>query len=169
MLQASSGGRQLQHAAVVMRCAVPDTGGNVLRKELSAICRMAAEALGLRASLRLVLSELVASWGEQPWQRLLVWPSNDHLMQRTGLSERALRDAFRKLVALGLMLPKDSPNGKRYAIRNRNGTVVDAYGFELTPLYAKRASWAEIVAEQKAERQRVRRRFDELTIARRAA
>ena len=165
---ASSGGRQLQHAAVVMRRAVPDAGGNVLRKELSAICRMAAEALGLRASLRLVLSELVANWGEQPWQRLLVWPSNEHLMQRTGLSERTLRDAFRKLAALGLMLPKDSPNGKRYAIRNRAGTVVDAYGFDLTPLYANRDGWAHIVAERKHERLRIKRRYDELTIVRRA-
>lgn len=169
MRLASSGGRRLRHAAVAAgRLALYQEPG-VTRKELSAVCRTATEALELRPSVRLVLSELVANWGEQVWERLLVWPSNDHLVRRTGLSERAIRDALRTLIDLGLLAPKDSPNGKRYAIRNRDGTVIDAYGFDLTPLYARREDWTARVADLKAHRAHVRHTFDALTVARRGA
>ena len=68
-----------------------EAGRTVTRKELSAAAREAAKALELRPAQRAVLSELVACWGEQEWERLLVWPSNDYLISRTGLSERAIR------------------------------------------------------------------------------
>ena len=168
MQLASSGGRRLSHAALAAgRCAL-EPERVVTRKELSATFRLAQEALGLRPSLRLVLGELVANWGEQAWDRLLVWPSNDHLVTRTGLSERAVRLALRALTELELIVPKDSPNGKRYAVRNSAGTVVDAYGFDLTPLFAKQAIWAERVAWKKAERRRIKQTFDAITVARRA-
>lgn len=168
MLLASSAGRSLQLASVASRRLALAGGQGVDRKTLSRVCRMAEEALGLRAGVRLVLSELVANWGEQAWDRLLVWPSNEHLMRRTGLSERALRDAFRKLVALGLVVTKGSPNGKRYAVRNAEGAVVDAYGFDLTPLYARKETWATLLAEKRAQRQRIKHTYDEITVARRA-
>ncbi|RAI01713.1 replication protein C [Acuticoccus sediminis] len=168
MQLASSGGRRLRHAALAAGRLALGSGPSVTRKDLSEACRMAEEALGLRPSVRLVLSELVANWGEQTWERLLVWPSNEHLVRRTGLSERAVRDAFRALVDLGVIVPKESPNGKRYALRDAEGKVMDAYGFDLTPLYARRETWAGMVAVRKAERTRIRRAFDEITIARRA-
>ncbi len=189
---ASRGGRQPVRAAVtaicrgaqhhgaggcaVARAAVPDDAqegsapaGAVTRKELGRVFRDAQEALRLRPSLRLVLGELVASWGEQAWDRLIVWPSNAHLARRTGLSERGLRVAFRSLAELGLIAPKDSPNGKRYPVRDGAGDIVDAYGFDLTPLFRRRATWAEKVAAQRAEARLVKQLHDEITIARRAA
>ena len=169
MRLASSGGRRLTYAALAAREHVLGPATRVTRKDLSAASRMAAEALGLRCAVRLVLSELVANWGEQHWDRLVVWPSNDTLVRRTGLSERSVRDALRALVGHELIAPKMSPNGKRYPIRNGEGTVVDAYGFDLTPLYSQRDRWTERIAEQKAERLRIKRAFDEITIARRAA
>lgn len=165
---ASSAGRPLQHAAVATNSLVLDTGAGVSRKELSRVCRMAEEALELKPSARLVLSMLVANWGEQTWERLLVWPSNETLTRRTGLSERTLRTTFRQLIGHGLIAPRESPNGKRYAIRNSAGTVVNAYGFDLTPLYAGRARWEALVTEKKAERLRIRHAFDTITVARRA-
>uniref|UniRef100_UPI002AC31E13 helix-turn-helix domain-containing protein n=1 Tax=Microvirga roseola TaxID=2883126 RepID=UPI002AC31E13 len=119
------------------------------RKELSAAAREAAKALGLRNGPRSVLSELVACWGEQGWERLLVWPSNDYLMSRTGLSERSVRYAFRVLIEQQLIVPKESPNGKRFAVKDLAGEIVDAFGFDLTPVYARRGEWAERIIEQK--------------------
>ena len=58
-----------------------------------------AKALRLRPALRAILSALCAVWGEQGWERLVVWPSNEHLCGMTGLSERALRYGLRDLVA----------------------------------------------------------------------
>jgi replication initiation protein RepC len=169
MQLASSGGRRLRHAALAARKLALEAERTVTRKELSAAARDAGKALDLRPAQRAVLSELVACWGEQEWERLLVWPSNDYLMSRTGLTERAIRRILRQLVDLQLLAPKDSPNGKRYAVKDLAGQVVDAFGFDLTPIYARRGDWAVMLMEQKQLREVQKRAFDEVTICRRAA
>jgi replication initiation protein RepC len=168
MQLASSGGRRLRHAALAARKLALEDGRTVTRKELSAAAREASKALDLRPAQRAVLSELVACWGEQEWERLLVWPSNDYLMSRTGLTERAIRRILRQLVDLQLIAPKDSPNGKRYAVKDLAGQVVDAFGFDLTPVYARRGDWVVVLMEQKQLREVQKRAFDEVTICRRA-
>jgi replication initiation protein RepC len=105
MQLASSGGRRLRHAPLAARKLALEAGRTVTRKELSAAAREAEKALQLRPTLRLVLSELVACWGEQGWDRLLVWPSNTYLESRTGLTERAIRFAIRGLIDLQLISP----------------------------------------------------------------
>ena len=106
MQVASSGGRRLRHAALAARKLALEAGRTVTRKELSAAARDAGKALDLRPAQRAVLSELVACWGEQEWERLLVWPSNDYLISRTGLTERAIRRILRQLVDLQLRRPQ---------------------------------------------------------------
>ena len=168
MEMVQTGGRPLTRAALAGRRRALDDGRIVTRKELSASAREAAKALGLRPALRLVLSELVATWGEQAWSRLIVWPSNEYLVSRTGLSERAVRYALRDLVGLEIITPKDSANGKRYAVRSRDGTIQDAFGFDLTPLYARRGDWALAIQARAEARERRRRAFDLVTMHRRA-
>jgi len=165
---ASTGGRRLVHAALAAKKLAVETGRTVTRKELSAAARDAEKALALRPAQRLVLSELVACWGEQEWEKLLVWPSNDHLASRTGLNERSIRRILAQLTELKLIVPKDSPNGKRFAIRDLAGTITDAYGFDLTPVYARRGEWVAMLAEQKVLREIRKRAYDEVTVARRA-
>lgn len=168
MEMVQTGGRPLTRAALAGQRRALEDGRTITRKELSASAREAAKALGLRPALRLVLSELVAAWGEQEWSRLIVWPSNAYLVSRTGLSERAVRYALRDLVALEVVTPKDSANGKRYAVRGRDGAIVDAFGFDLTPLQARRGDWAQAIQARAEARERRRRAFDLLTIHRRA-
>ncbi|MFE1599529.1 plasmid replication protein RepC [Methylobacterium sp. ID0610] len=168
MEMVQTGSRPLTRAALAGRRRVLDDGRSVSRKELSAAAREAAKALDLRAALRVVLSELAAVWGEQAWARPIVWPSNEHLVSRTGLSERAVRYALRDLVAMELITPKDSANGKRYAIRAPDGTIVDAFGFDLTPVYARRGKWAAMIKARADRQERRKRAFDLLTIHRRA-
>src|ERR671910_2023766 len=167
MQLASSGGRRLRHAALAARKLALEDGRTVTRKELSAAAREAAKALELRNGPRSVLSELVACWGEQEWERLLVWPSNDYLVSRTGMSERGIRKAVRVLIDQQLIVPKESPNGKRYAVKDLAGEIVDAFGFDLTPVYARRGEWAVLLMEQKQLREVQKRAFDEVTICRR--
>jgi replication initiation protein RepC len=168
MQLASSGGRRLRHAALVARELALEAGRTVTRKELSAAARDAVKALDLPTTPRVVLSELVACWGEQDWERLLVWPSNDYLVGRTGLTDRAIRKSIRRLIDLGLIIPKDSPNGKRYAVKDLAGEIIDAFGFDLTPVYARRGEWTKLLIEQKQLRQIQKQAFDEVTICRRA-
>ncbi len=168
MEMVQTGGRPLTRAALAGKRRALEDGRTVTRKDLSASAREAAKALGLRPSLRLVLSELVATWGEQDWSRLIVWPSNEYLVSRTGLSERAVRYALRDLVGLEIIAPKDSANGKRYAVRSRDGTILDAFGFDLTPLHARRGDWALAIQARAEARERRRRAFDLVTMHRRA-
>jgi replication initiation protein RepC len=165
-----SGGRPLTLPAVRARKFAVEPDRTVSRKELAQAARDAEKALGLRPTLRLVLHELAGSWGEQDFAgQLLVWPSNDYLIERTGLSERAVRYALAGLVELQLIRPKDSANGKRFAVRGRDGAIHDAFGFDLAPLYARRGEFVGTIAELKRLKELQGRLFDEITIARRAS
>ena len=166
---ASSGGRRLEYAAVVAGRLVLDNGRKVTREELSKAARDAAEANDLRATTRAILSELAGCWGQKdhPLDRLIVWPSNDWLMRRTGIKERTIRNAIRDLIAKGIIVAKDSANGKRYA-EKKDGVVVDAFGFDLTPLYARRGEWLAIKRAKDEQAAECRKQWNLITIARRA-
>lgn len=139
------------------------------RKEVSSAARDACQALELRPSMRQVLQELVGSYGEQEIERgLMVWPSNRYLERKTGLAERTIRKCVAGLVELKLLAPVDSANRKRFAIKRGDGSVLDAYGFDLSPLIVRRAEFAGLLLQQRLADERVRRLFDDITIARKA-
>lgn len=138
-------------------------------KELFAASRLAVTALSLRSSQRFVLDQLVGCFrGELIHGRYLVWPSNEFLMERTGLSERAVRYAIRGLIAEGVITSKESANGKRFAVRSKSGQISDAYGLDLSPLLQRQAEYSERCEEIKVAREYRRRQFDEITICRRS-
>lgn len=88
---------------------------------------------------------------------LIVWPSNEQLSARAnGISPATLRRHLANLVDCGLIIRRDSPNGKRYARKGRGGQVEQAFGFDLSPLLVRAEeirSLAEAVeAEKKAHR-----------------
>lgn len=116
-----------------------------------------------------VLKELAGCWGEKELESgLIVWPSNEYLVERTLLTERALRYVLRDLISARLIASHDSPNGKRYAIRDIRGDIIDAYGFDLSPLFARRGEFDGILIARKLENDALDRRHDAITIARRA-
>ncbi len=168
METAHTGGRPLTRAALAGGKRALEDGRTVSRRELATAGRDAAKALRLRPALRAVLSALCAVWGEQEWDRLIVWPSNQHLCAMTGLSERALRYGLRDLVALEVITPRDSANGKRYAIRAPGGAIIDAFGFDLTPVVARAGEWTMALRAAAAEEEARGRAFDTLTRHRRA-
>ena len=51
---------------------------------------------------------------------------------------------------------KDSPNGKRYGKRDRQGRIVEAYGFDLSPLFTRMAEFQAIAEQGRAFRERMR-------------
>ncbi|AUH67035.1 plasmid replication protein RepC [Paracoccus zhejiangensis] len=68
-------------------------------------------------------------------EKLIVFPSNAALSDRAhGMAESTLRRHLAALTAAGLILRRDSPNGKRYATRDRSGVLDRAFGFDLRPL-----------------------------------
>jgi len=99
---------------------------------------------------------------------LVVFPSNAQLSVRAhGITESTLRRQLGALVDAGLIQRRDSPNGKRYAHRNRDGEIEQAYGFDLTPLLARASELAILAQDVAAERMRFRRAKEALTICRR--
>lgn len=172
MRLASSGGRRASAAALDARknYAINDADRVISRKEFAAAARDAMKALKLNPAMRYVLAELVGCWGEvRVGEQCLVWPSNEYLVERTGLSERSVRYGISGLIKLKLVTPKESANGKRFAIKSKNGEVQDAFGFDLAPIYSRRGEWMRMLMEIQKEKDRVRRMYDDITIARRAA
>jgi len=73
-----------------------------------------------------------------PGPDLVVFPSNRELSVRAhGPAPATLRWALAQLVEAGLVIRRDSPNGKRYVRRGEGGEIAQAFGFDLTPLVAR--------------------------------
>ncbi len=102
----------------------------------------------------------------QPGSRPVVWPSAAMQQSDLCLGESQVKKLNRQLVELGLVSMKDSPNGKRYGRRGPKGQIIEAYGFDLSPLadrFAEFQAVAEEAREARARMQALRRRT---TIAR---
>lgn len=131
----------------------------------------ARERFGLQDRALAVLDALLSFYpdGElDPEQALVVFPSNTQLSVRAhGITGTTLRRQLSALVDAGLVQRRDSPNGKRYAHRNREGEIEQAYGFDLAPLAARAAEIAALAQDVAAERIRFKRAKEALTICRR--
>lgn len=99
---------------------------------------------------------------------LIVFPSNAQLSLRThGMAETTLRRHLAALVEAGLLTRRDSPNGKRYVRRDQQGSIGEAYGFSLAPLVARAGEIELLAAEVVAERLRLQRLRERVTLVRR--
>jgi replication initiation protein RepC len=89
---------------------------------------------------------------------LVVFPSNRALGARAhGMPEKTLRRHLAALVEAGLILRRDSPNGKRYARRapeaGDSAAPAQAFGFDLTPLVVRAVDF-EAMAEARLRSER---------------
>lgn len=130
---------------------------------------MAARVLRLSAGCRFVLEQLCGVYGGEPIEgRILVWPSNELICERTGIAERSVRYHLARLLEEGLIASKDSANGKRFAQRAPNGQIIRAYGFDLSPLLNRLNEFRQRMQALKDQERERSLAFDELTIHRRA-
>lgn len=99
---------------------------------------------------------------------LVVFPSNNQLALRThGMAGTTLRRHLAALVEAGLILRKDSPNGKRYARRDTKGSIGDAFGFDLSPLLARARELQTAAADVALARQETQLARERLSLCRR--
>lgn len=90
-------------------------------------------------------------------KKLVVFPSNAQLSTRAnGIAGTTLRENLAILVNAGMIHRKDSPNGKRYARKDRAGDLEDAFGFSLAPLLARSEELARLAQQAAAERQQLK-------------
>ncbi|MGO7360558.1 helix-turn-helix domain-containing protein, partial [Rhizobium ruizarguesonis] len=71
--------------------------------------------------------------------------------------EQTVRRHLAALVDAGLLMRKDSPNGKSYVRRDRAGEVDEEFGFSLAQLLARAEEIEQLEAAVIAERLHVQR------------
>ena len=99
---------------------------------------------------------------------LVVWPSNEQLINRAnGMSPATLRRHLANLVDCGIIIRRDSPNGKRYARKGQGGELEHAFGFDLSPIVARAAQFKAMADAVKAEKRAYKLVKERLTICRR--
>ncbi|MGO7683449.1 plasmid replication protein RepC [Rhizobium ruizarguesonis] len=139
-------------------------------KLFRALCE-AKPLLGIGDRALAVLNALLSFYPKNELAQgngLIVFPSNIQLSLRThGMAEQTVRRHLAALVDAGLLLRKDSPNGKRYVRRDRAGEVDEAFGFSLAPLLARAEEIEQLAAAVMAERLHVQRLRERITLCRR--
>ncbi|MBL8577280.1 MAG: replication initiation protein RepC [Mesorhizobium sp.] len=133
--------------------------------------REARELLGATDRSLAILNALLSFHRETELSaegELIVWPSNEQLMARAnGISPATLRRHLAVLVECGLIIRRDSPNGKRFARRSRAGDIEQAYGFDLSPIVARAEEFRDLSEAVQAEKKAFRVARERLTLLRR--
>jgi replication initiation protein RepC len=133
--------------------------------------KAAAPSLGFSGRVVHAVDWLFGFTQPQDWtagNRPVVWPSAALQQQALGIGITQAKALNRHLVELGLVTMKDSPNGKRYGKRDRQGRIVEAYGFDLSPLAARFEEFQAVAARAREEREQLRQLRRRATIARRS-
>src|SRR4051812_46670035 len=137
--------------------------------QLLAAFKAAAPRLGLSARLVHAVDWLFRFTQLQDWGRggrPLVWPSAAMQQEALGLSATRVKALNRALIEAGLVVMRDSPNGKRYGKRDSKGQIIEAYGFDLAPVAARHAEFVRLAEEAREERVLMGRLRRRATIAR---
>jgi replication initiation protein RepC len=131
----------------------------------------ARQKLGLQDRSLAVLDALLSFYPENELRQdaqLVVFPSNAQLTLRAhGIAGATLRRHLALLVEAGLIVRKDSANGKRYARKGRTGEIENAFGFDISPLLLRAEELAIMAQQVAADRIAFRRAKESLTISRR--
>ncbi|MGH7096661.1 MAG: plasmid replication protein RepC [Stellaceae bacterium] len=85
-----------------------------------------------------------------------------------GLSPQRVRMISRQLQEAGIFVMRDHPQGRRFCRRDKQGRIVEAYGFDLSPLALRYGEFVKIAAAAKVEREKMRGLRRRATLARRA-
>lgn len=131
----------------------------------------AMNALGIQSNSLAVLDALLSFYPDNALRQdasLIVFPSNSQLALRAhGMAGATLRRHIAVLVEAGLIVRKDSANGKRYARKDHAGEIESAFGFDLAPLLARSEELAMLAQQVMADRASFRKAKESLTICRR--
>ena len=127
--------------------------------------------LGLPAHAFKLVSWLVKQTMPCDWEqgsRPIAWPSARRQQEFLCLSATRVKALNRALFEAGILVICDNEQGKRYGRRGPDGRIIEAYGFDLSPLALRYDEFIRLAAEAKVERERMKGLRKRVTIARRA-
>jgi len=167
-------GRRPMTLALVKRqlaTSEPKTNRSVDKWKVFRDACEARAVLGVTDRALSVLNALLSFYPEQSLdgeRELVVFPSNNQLTVRAhGITGSTLRRHLAVLVDAGLIIRKDSPNGKRYARKDKAGTIEHAFGFNLAPLRARADELAHMAQQVAADRKALRLVKERLSLCKR--
>jgi replication initiation protein RepC len=126
--------------------------------------------LGLPAHAFKLVSWLVKQTQPQDWEegsRPIAWPSARRQQEFLGLSPGRVKALNRGLFEAGIFVIRDNEQGKRYGRRGPDGRIIEAFGFDLTPLAQRYDEFIRLAAAAKVERERMKDGRRRITIGRR--
>ena len=147
----------------------PEGQGGQKPGQVLAAFKAAAPHMGFGPRIVHAIDWLFTFTRPQDWvegSHPIVWPSAALQRQALDLGVSQAKALNRLLVETGLVVMRDSPNGKRYGKRGADGRIIEAYGFDLTPLAARQAEFEAAAAAGRAEQERVHQLHRRATIAR---
>lgn len=131
----------------------------------------ARELLGLPSNSLAVLNALLTFYPDNELRddaQLVVFPSNAQLSLRAhAMLGATLRRHLSALVEAGLIIRKDSANGKRFARKDASGEIENAFGFDLTPILSRAEELAQLAQKVVSEGMAFKKAKEALTISRR--
>lgn len=150
--------------------AMPD-GAQVEKWKVFQSIREAKELIGATDRSLTVLNALLSFHHDDELTgdgELIVWPSNEALKARSnGMPATTLRRHLAVLVDCGLVIRRDSPNGKRFARKGRGGEIEQAYGFDLSPIVTRAQEFRDMAEAIRTEKKAFRVARERLTLLRR--
>jgi replication initiation protein RepC len=151
-------------------CGLPPGTAKPLR--FLAAFQEAEPYLGLPSHAYKLVALLVRWTRPCDWERgsrPIAWPSARMQQEFLGLSPARVKHLNRMLFEAGIFVIRDNEQGKRYGRRDpATGRIVEAYGFDLSPLALRYDEFIRIAAAAKVERQRMKALRRRATLARRA-
>lgn len=166
-----TGRRRVTPPMIAAQAACPTEWDPARRGQALSALKRAAPALGVPRRVVELVDYLVGCTQEGDWEpgaRPMAWPSNATLGDALDLGRTQVKTVIRLALEYGLVAVDESANGHRRGWREggKSGPIVEAWGFDLTPLAARRAEFEQIAAahaERRREGRRLRRRVAALS------
>ncbi|MCY4306129.1 MAG: plasmid replication protein RepC [Aestuariivita sp.] len=169
-LRNSSWQTSLKQSAKVSRQRKTTNVRHLSKGRATAAIKRVGAYIGLKPTTMMLMDTLLSYSQTKDWDHgrtPIVWPSNQSLIERTGLSLSAVKRHTRRLEKIGVLNFKNSPNGKRWGKRNGEGIITEAYGFDLSPLAKRIEEFEQLEDEIQAENEHRDQLRRQITVLRR--
>lgn len=157
------------HLRVIERPEASVPGRPVNKWELLRELSKAQAAFGVTERDLTVLQGLLSFFPDDALggnAEMVVFPSNKTVCERlNGMPCSTMRRHLSRLVEAGLLMRRDSPNGKRYA--RKHGDERITFGFDLSPLFCRAEEIARAAEAVREAEDRVRRLREVVSLMRR--
>ena len=122
----------LASARLAMANDVPE----VSKAEVAIVLKKAAPILGIDGATYHIMDILIGLSRSDDWKganRPIVAISNAKLAEYTARSVRQVSRCIKRLVEAGIVAYRDSPTGRRFVYRDKEGCIDKGYGLDFTP------------------------------------